>query len=286
MKKSSQPEKQSFAEGIDKNDEEVSARFQILDYKKVIVENKEFFGKVRNEDFSKREFVRVFAVNVIFVDVKFNQCEFSRCYFRNCRLIRCDFTGSNIKESNFRGSQFEECKFLYTTWEKTYLDERFLNTCLPSEDNLARDLVRSLRVNFSQIGNYEAVNKAASIEVSLTGQHLFKAAYSRESYYRGKEKYNGWSRLVYIYEHLLWKVLDLLWGNGESIFRVAISALTIIILSAIFLMWEQSGVRFMDASRAAFFHFWGIQGGFNIPDYYIVFLTIMRFFYLDFLWLF
>ena len=126
-----------------------------------------------------------------FFDVSFKQCDFANCYFRNCRFIRCNFTGATIKESNFRGSQFEECNFRYTSWEKTILDEHFLDTCLPSEENLARDLARSLRVNFSQIGNYDAVNKAASIEVSLTGQHLYNAAYSRQSYYRSK--YKGWS---------------------------------------------------------------------------------------------
>lgn len=146
---------------------------ELKEHKKTVIENKEFCGEVQNEELSAKEFIRVFAVGVAFIDVNFKQCDFSECYFRNCRFIRCDFTGANIKESNLRGSQFEKCKFQYTTWEKTLLDEHFLDICLPSEENLARDLARSLRVNFSQIGNYEAVNKAASIEVNLTGQHLY-----------------------------------------------------------------------------------------------------------------
>lgn len=145
---------------------------ELQEHKKAIIENKEFLGEVRGENLSLTELTRVYAVGVTFVDVNFKQSNFSLCYFRNCRFIKCDFPGAHISESNFRGSQFEECDFRYTTWEKTFLDEHFLDTCLPSEENLARDLVRSLRVNFSQIGNYEAVNKAASIEVSLTGQHL------------------------------------------------------------------------------------------------------------------
>ena len=222
-----------------------------------------------------REISRVFAVRVAFVDVNFKQCDFLRCYFRNCRFIRCDFTGANFKESNFRGAQFEECNFRYTTWEKTFLDEYFLNTCLPSEENLARDLARSLRVNFSQIGNYEAVNKAASIEVSLAGQHLYNAAYSRQSYYRAK--YKGWSRLVHAMSNARWKSLDLLWGNGESIFRVAISGLAVIIIVAVCLMQVHSQLPFSDALWSTFSHFWGIQAGTNIPDSYEVVLTIIRF---------
>ena len=153
--------------------------------------------------------------------MSFKQSEISDCYFRNCRFIRCDFTGANISRSNFRGAQYEECKFQYSTWEHTQLDEEFLYNCLPSEENLARDLVRSLRVNFGHIGNYAAVNRAASIEVALTGQHLYHAAYSKQSYYRSK--YKGWDRVTHIIRHARWKALDLLWGNGESIFRILIS---------------------------------------------------------------
>lgn len=248
---------------------------ELHEHKKEVIENKEIRGEVRGEDLSMREFSRVFAVNVTFVDVNFKQCDFSRCYFRNCRFIRCDFTGANIKDSNLRGSQFEECNFRYTTWEKTFLDEHFLDTCLPSGENLARDLVRSLRVNYSQIGNYEAVNKAASIEVSLTGQHLYNAAYSRQSYYRAK--YKGRSRVIHAVGHARWKALDLLWGNGESIVRVATTGLVVISVAALFLMRGDSQLLFSDAIWSTSSHFWGVAGGPELPDSYAVFLTIIRF---------
>lgn len=248
---------------------------ELQEHTKPVIENKEFRGDVEGEDLSAKEFIRVFAVGVAFMDVSFKQCDFSDCYFRNCRFIRCNFTGANIKESNLRGSQFEECNFRYTTWEKTVLDEHFLDICLPSEENLARDLARSLRVNFSQIGNYEAVNKAASIEVSLTGQHLYNAAYSRQSYYRAK--YKGWSRLVHAISHARWKALDLLWGNGESIVRVAISGLAVVVMAALFMMRDHSQFLFPTAFWAAFTSFWGIQGGAQFPDIYIVVLTVTRF---------
>lgn len=245
------------------------------EHNKEIIENKEFRDEVRGLDFSSKEFCRVFAVKVFFIDVNFKQCDFSRCYFRNCRFIRCSFTGANIKESNLRGTQFEECNFEYTTWEKTYLDEHFLDTCLPSEENLARDLVRSLRVNFSQIGNYEAVNKAASLEVSLTGQHLYNAAYSRQSYYRSK--YKGWKRIFHGIDHFRWKALDLLWGNGESIVRVALSGFAVVMLVAILLMKGNPLLYFSNALWTTFASFWGIQSETKIPETYMLALTISRF---------
>jgi hypothetical protein len=158
---------------------------------------------------------------------------------------------------------------------KEILDEYFLDTCLPSEENLARDLVRSLRVNFSQIGNCDAVNKAASIEVSLTGQHLYNAAYSRLSYYRGK--YKGWSRISHAFGHARWKAFDLLWGNGESILRVALSGFFVIIIAALALMRDHSQLIFSDALWSVFSGFWGIRGGVELPNSYAVTLTIIRF---------
>ena len=248
---------------------------ELQEHTKPIIEHKEVHGEVRNTDFSKKVLSHVFAVAVAFFDVSFKQCDIANCYFRNCRFIRCNFTGATIKESNFRGSQFEECDFRYTSWEKTILDERFLDICLPSEENLARDLARSLRVNFSQIGNYAAVNKAASIEVSLTGQHLYNAAYSRQSYYRGK--YKGWTRISHAFGHAQWKALDLLWGNGESILRVALSGFVVVIFTAIALMQHPSQLVFSDAFWSAFSGFWGIQSGTMLPDSYAVTLTIVRF---------
>lgn len=248
---------------------------ELQEHTKPVIGNKEFCGEVRNEDLSKREFSRVFAVDVAFFDVSFKQCDFSECYFRNCRFIRCNFIGATIKESNLRGSQFEKCDFRYTSWEKTILDEHFLDTCLPSEENLARDLARSLRVNFSQIGNYDAVNKAASIEVSLTGQHLYNAAYSRQSYYRSK--YKGWSRISHALAHTRWKALDLLWGNGESILRVVLSGLAVVVVATLSLMRDYSNLIFSDALWSAFSGFWGIPGGTQLPASYAVALTIIRF---------
>lgn len=248
---------------------------ELQEHTKPVIEHKEFREEVRSADLSVRRLSRVFAVGIAFFDVNFKQCDFANCYFRNCRFIRCNFTGATIKESNFKGSRFEECDFRYTSWEKTILDENFLDTCLPSEENLARDLARSLRVNFSQIGNYDAVNKAASIEVSLTGQHLYNAAYSRQAYYRGK--YKGWSRISHALGHARWKALDLLWGNGESIVRVALSGVVVVSITALALMRGHPQLIFSEALWSAFSGFWGIQGAMKLPDSYAVTLTIIRF---------
>jgi hypothetical protein len=227
------------------------------------------------EDLSQYEFVRVYAVRKTFKGVVFKQSNILSCYFRNCRFIDCDFTGVLFKESNFIGSQFENCKFLYSFWDKTIVDEAILNTCLPSEDNLARDLVRSLRVNFAQIGNHEAVNKAAAIEVKLTGKHLYNAAYSKQSYYRNK--YKGWDRAWMCLRHASWKALDLLWGNGESLLRVVGWGLTTIAFVALTMFFSYQDIDIWESLGAALSVFWGVRLVHDVPQWIAVFATVVRF---------
>jgi len=243
-------------------------------HKKKKNEDIEITKDVTKEDFSREIFLRVFAVDIVFKDIKFKQCIFDQCYFRNCKFIRCDFSGSEFKSSNFRGTQFDGCKFIYTTWEKTLIEDNFLDYCLPSQENLARDLVQELRVNFSQIGNYPAVNRASSIEVKLTGIHLYKSAYSNESYYRLKHK--GLDRLSKAFDHFKWKLLDFLWGNGESIFRVLVSASFIIFLFSI-ISSNSNEASWFDNFQSSFLSFWGLAPTVTIPSYIITCLVITRF---------
>lgn len=248
---------------------------ELEEHTKPLISDKELIADVNSEDLSQHALRRIFAKKRIFKDVSFKQSEILQCYFRDCRFIRCDFTGANISRSNFRGSQYEECKFHYSTWEHTNLDEEFLDNCLPSEENLARDFVRSLRVNFSQIGNYLAVNKAASIEVDLTGLHLFNAAYSKQSYYRAK--YKGWNRIIHGIRHAKWKALDLLWGNGESLCRIVISALFVIGVGAALFSWQNPQFTWLASLKSVALAFWGSKTTPLVPEGYFAALTVVRF---------
>jgi hypothetical protein len=247
----------------------------LIDHKKEKIEDKEFSEDVVGEDYSRKDIYRVFAVGKIFTDVNFSQSNVISCYFRNCRFIRCNFTGAVFKDCYLKGASFPESSLKYTTFSSSHLDDVILDNSLPPEENLARDFVRDLRVNFSQVGNYEAVNKAASIEVKLTGIHLYKAAYSREAYYRGKEKYTGLGRAKAVFDHARWKFLDLLWGNGESLFKIFMSSLAVVILIS-FIIFMSSHNSFSDSTISVFYNFWGVEPELSIDKPYVVFLTVVR----------
>jgi uncharacterized protein YjbI with pentapeptide repeats len=247
----------------------------LIDHKKEKIEDKEFSEDVSDENYSRKDISRVFAVGKTFTKVNFSQSSLSSCYFRNCRFIKCNFTGTAFKESYLKGSSFPESSLKYTTFSGSQLDEAILDNCLPAEENLARDFVRNLRVNFTQVGNYEAVNKASSIEVKLTGIHLHKAAYSREAYYRGKDKYKGLGRVKAVLSHAKWKFLDLLWGNGESLFKIFMSSLAFILFVAS-IIFMTSPSSFSDTTISVFYNFWGVKPDIDIARPYIVLLTVVR----------
>ena len=119
------------------------------------------------------------------------------------------------------------------------------------------------------------MNKAASIEVSLTGRHLFLAAYSKQSYYRSK--YKGLDRFLQGFRHLQWKLLDLLWGNGESFCRVFFSGILIILVWSAFLAWQIPEASGMDSFKTILLAFCGAPIQLQLPSVHIAAINAIRF---------
>ena len=89
---------------------------------------------------------------------------------------------------------------------------------------------RTLRKNFQHLGDAQAENQAIKIELQASEIHLHKAWQSNESYYR--RKYQGWKRFTAWFEWFKFKILDLIWGNGESPLKLLRSVLFVLIFIA------------------------------------------------------
>lgn len=183
--------------------------------------------------FERHELVRVFAVELVFSKVSFKQSLMDECYFRNCVFKNCDFTGANISRTNFQGADFIGCTFDYTTFHGTRIGLLPLSRNLPCWENTKMQLAKNLRMNYASIGDYEGVNFAIKIELSSTREHLWKAAFSNEGYYRGKKEYAGLGRASYFLKYVSFWFFDKLWGNGESPARMFISVPLILLIFAI-----------------------------------------------------
>jgi hypothetical protein len=159
-------------------------------------------------------FVRLVAKGRIFKNVDFKYTIFDTCYLRNCVFDTCDFTGCRFVSCNLHGASFTGCKFDYAVFERTIVDSDILNSGCPGLENLKLRFARSLRMNYQQTGDAKSANLAIGVELDATEAHLSKAWRSNESYYR--KKYAGWRRAKVFLEWVQFKVLDLIWGNGES----------------------------------------------------------------------
>lgn len=252
---------------------------ELRENSKPLLENVEVVSKSVRGDYSRHHFKGVFATKITFEDVVFNQCVFEACYIRNCTFINCNFKGSVFKDTYLHGTNFRNCGFWYVRFDKCQIDSGLIDQCLPKEENIARELVRSLRVNYAQIGSYEGVNKAAAYEVCLTGRHYFKAIIQNSEYYT-LEKYQGWSRFLYAARYCSWKLMDVLWGNGESLWKVIRSAgVTVIVGSLLWHLLEPGGASILlqrTGTIAALFFATPSPNGLAVPFWLGVSISIAR----------
>lgn len=194
--------------------------------------DKRFYDSVSNEDFINKIFERLVAIKIEFKDLNFSYCIFDGAYIRNCSFRDCNFTGCRFFNCNLTGTSFEGCIFDYATFDKTQIDNDILDTGCPGHENLKLKFARSLRLNYQQIGDSKSANKAINIELQATEEHLLKSWISKESYYR--KKYKGIRRFNVFCEWLEFKLLDLIWGNGESTWKLC-RAVLIILLTITFI---------------------------------------------------
>jgi hypothetical protein len=181
--------------------------------------------------FLNHQFQRLVASKKAFTECDFSFSEFDAAYIRNCTFDSCNFTGCKFTNSNLRGSKFIGCKFDYAQFSHTHVEPEILDTGCPGQENLQQRFARTLRVNFHQIGDAAAANKAIRVELAATRVHLYKAWHSRESYYR--KKYADLERIKMFIDWLQFVVLDFFWGNGEGPVKLLRSLAILVVVIAL-----------------------------------------------------
>ncbi|MGA2442446.1 MAG: pentapeptide repeat-containing protein, partial [Tepidisphaeraceae bacterium] len=181
--------------------------------------------------FDRHIFETVSCKGGVFKGLQFKYVIFEDCYFRDCKFEKCNFTGAVFRNSNLRGSTFDGCDFSYCRFSNTVLHESIIQRNMPGYENVALELARALRVNYAQLGDSEGVNAAILAELQATKTHLYKAAFARESYYRAK--YCGTARARSVAKYAWFMIMDLVWGHGESLFKL-LRLLILIYISVVF----------------------------------------------------
>lgn len=210
-------------------------------------------NKVFNATFSNTHFLRVVASpKTKFFNVDFSYCIFDHAYLRNCSFDNCKFLGVKILNSNLQGTSFTKCDFRYAIIEKTIIDDDFIFSNLPDESNLRYKLLKSLRVNFQQLGESENVNKAILYELKATREYLWDASFSTEEYYQ--KKYGGWKkRSISFLRFISFIFWDFIWGNGEKVEKLLRTFIIILGVIVIYDMYhvgmpQKDSIRYLLSS--------------------------------------
>ncbi len=210
---------------------------------KKYVEKKQYYV-LNGNNFSTYLFIRAVAKDIIFENVDFSKTYFENCYLRDCRFIRCNFEGAKFTGSNLIGSYFEDCNFDYVTFEKTFVDDEIFE-CAPKKDNLRYKFARSLKLNYASIGDYMKSSKAVTIELEATKSHLKDSWLSGEEWY--KLKYGGIKRrFEQFWKWVVVSILDFLWGNGESLWRLIRFNLIIFFLLTLYHIFSKSVINIFE----------------------------------------
>lgn len=184
------------------------------------------------KEFSLKVFVRLNAKQIKFKNVSFVHSVFDGCYLHNCVFDSCDFTGCRFIGSNLHQSTFPGSKFDYALFERCQIDDDILTDGAPREENLRMRFARSLRMNYQQIGDAKAVNKAILLELEATSKHLLESWRSDHEYHR--KKYPGLRRVAQFYNWMVFWILHVFWGNGESICKLLRSIVIAAVVIAIY----------------------------------------------------
>jgi len=240
--------------------------------------DKKFDADEINEKFVNQLFVRLVAKNRQFTQVDFRYSIFDNCYLRDCKFDSCDFTGCRFVGTNLHGARFSGCKFDYVIFERTLIDSYILDQQCPGHENLKMRFSRTLRMNYQSLGDAESANKAIHIELQATESHLYKAWHSNESYYR--KKYYGINHIKAFAEWFKFKMIDFIWGNGESPWKLVRAALIIFLLMTLIDVLVFKGHHNIDNYTQSFFNapqiFLGTISPSNYPTPYVTAILFTR----------
>ncbi|MNF90112.1 hypothetical protein D3C84_726650 [compost metagenome] len=122
-------------------------------------------------------------------------------------------------------STFPGCQFEYAIFERSQVDDDILSAA-PERNNLKLKFARTLRMNYQQIGDAKAVNRAIVVELEATDIFLKESWSSNSDYHR--KKYTGLSRVGQFFKWIEFRALDFIWGNGESVTKLLRSIVWVI----------------------------------------------------------
>jgi len=244
-----------------------------------IAPDKRFLNDETDSVYKNYLFTRMSAKGKVFKRIDFSYSTFDACYLRDAKFDSCKFIGCRFISTNLSGAIFSGCEFDYATFERTTVEPTILDTECPKRENLRERFARTLRMNYQQLGDAAAVNKAMRVELEASRTHFYKCWASQEAYYR--KKYTGrlWFRAFWRWTG--YAIVDLVWGNGESAPRLLRFVLLILGLMTLFQAFSYGNptlvATYWTSLLTAGEVFMGVSPPPGYPGPYVAAATLCRF---------
>jgi hypothetical protein len=169
--------------------------------------------------------------SAVFEDIDFSYAVFVRGYFHKAEFRGCKFVGARFTDCNFRNSIFSNCDFSYADFSGTRIPADEILQNLPDAPNISRELLQVLRKNAVSLGDIASARRFVLAEIDATREHLRRAWRQDTNYYR--KKYGGFRKRAKIAAQRIGFWIDsFLWGHGERLWKMAISACALLVVSS------------------------------------------------------
>lgn len=164
-------------------------------------------------------------------------CRLEFCNLRSATFERVDFTGTVFINCDLRKASFNACTLWYTSFDRCLLNYDAVLASEPSETNIKRLFLRSLRLNAVSTGDKEWVDRLLLRELKAERDDLWNIVWPLTDYYR--TKYSTHDRIRSAWRLVRHWSSSLFWGHGISLWRLVTSGAATAGLFAL-LCWKSS----------------------------------------------
>jgi hypothetical protein len=219
-------------------------------------QNSSFASNITGVDFRHQQFTDFSGHNKEITNCNFSYAFFQRAYFRKVKFVNCDFTGAKFFDSNLRDAEFTNCKFPYSIFKFTLIRSNEVIQNLPEWPNVRINLLQNHKANANSFGDSKSSRLYLLLEIESSKEHLRRARKKEDGYYA--TKYKGWRNTIDIYWKSLIIYIDaLLWGHGESPWKIARNIIIVIAAISLFQALSKTSAENLSIKQFAsqFFNF-------------------------------
>lgn len=220
---------------------------------------------MRQPNFANSTFANVSFLRANVTGGTFRNCVFVECYFRKSEFRDTTFVGCKFINCNFTHVSIRDCDFRYAEFRGSTPPFLEMLHSAPQQANLRHELFEGLARVAEASGNATEARRYRVAAIDALDLHLRAAVRGDSAWYR--EHFDLVGRVQAVFR-LGWHRLNrLLWGHGESAWRLLSSAaITALLIFPILLLTLQSGVEVPDRQAAASDYLWLSLSNFLLLD--------------------